>query len=521
MKKILTLVMSAVLPMMAACGSQQSGIPVSFSASDYISDLFVGAGVQWSAYPHADTEDSEWGLLMTDEKWDELFRRVDYMCPRYMRVMDQANWRYFMKLDADGVPVLDFDNGQTRALFKILDYCESHNIVVMIGEWGVPGACHDIGNMDITLKGPGDPRWFEMIGAWVDYLLNVKKYTCIKYYDFINEPNGSWSCVAGDFGAWSDGVKMLHKEFEKRGLTDRIGICGPGSVPNANVPKYKAVWPGNKWTILAKEEVGDILAAYNTHAYYPHLCVRGGKAADYMFFSQDVPVAHNDGKPFFLGEIGLKAVKDGGAIAEEHERRRLAKGNASTDSNMFIYDYFYGLDITSAAIQSMNSGVDGMAVWDMDDAMHTKSDTGDIKQIKRWGFWNILGTELYNDPADENIRPWYWAWSWLGRYLPPQTHILRISPELPDGCQVLVGITPDKNVTVCAVNTSDDGTEIRLEGKGVSGRRTFNQLIYNEALYSDSEPPYGTAEVRGANLRKGFTFRLPAKTFTVLTTMEL
>ena len=39
----------------------------------------IGNGVQWSAYPHADTENAEWGKLMTDEKWQMVFDRLDYM----------------------------------------------------------------------------------------------------------------------------------------------------------------------------------------------------------------------------------------------------------------------------------------------------------------------------------------------------------------------------------------------------------------------------------------------------------
>lgn len=224
------------------------------------------------------------------------------------------------------------------------------------------------------------------------------------------------------------GIQLLHKEFERRQLTGRIAICGPGSVPNASVPQYREIWKGSLWTDYASDAVGELLGAYNTHAYYPHRAARERSAAEYLFLDKDVAIACREGKPFFLGEIGLKATKDGGELAAEHERRRLAKGNASTDSNMFIYDYFYGLDMASVAIQSMNSGVDAMAAWDVDDAMHTKNDLADKRDIKRWGFWNILGTELYNDPADEQIRPWYWAWSWLCRYLPPHSQLF-VTPQ--------------------------------------------------------------------------------------------
>ena len=520
MKKT-TLLLAAALALAGCTGTSDADMEtLTFSKTDVISPYFLGGGVQWSAYPHADTDDSEWGFLMTDEKWDELYRRVDYIRPHFIRVMDQANWRYFKGLDMSGKPVLDFENQQTKALFKILDFCQERGITVMIGEWGVPGHCHDKNNPSVFLEGVNDMRWYEMIGEWIDYLINIKEYDCIKYYDIINEPNGSWSCVSGNFDEWATAVRNLHAEFEKRGLADKIGICGPGSVPNANVPEYKDKWPGYKWMDLAHDEVGDILTAYNTHAYYPHFAVRDGKAADYMFFSKDVAIAHNDGKPFFLGEIGLKAVKDGGEFAKEHERRRAADGHASYDSNMYVYEYFYGLDMASAAIQSINAGVDAFAAWDVDDAMHTKNDLGNLDEIKKWGFWNILATELFNNPADENIRPWYWAWSWICRYLPERSEVYRLSSIQTPGCQLLVARTPEDEWTVCAVNTSDDDASFALKSSDMKIRRSMNELVYNEK-YENNHPPVMSGNIVKADFGKGFKIDLPAETFKVYTSMQL
>lgn len=492
---------------------------ICFSTDRTVSPHFVGAGVQWSAYPHADSQTAEWGLLLTDAKWQELIRRMDYMQPRFMHVMDQANWRYFKGLDEIGEPILDFDTPEAHALFRILDFCQERGIVVMLGEWGVPGHCHDRNDPNIRLRDVTDSRWHRMIGAWVDYLLNTRKYNCIRYYDFINEPNGSWSCVEGNFAEWAAGVQLLHAEFERRNLTDRISICGPGSVPNANSPKYKDRWQGYLWTDYASDAVGYLLGAYNTHAYYPHGAVRNRKAAEYMHFDKDTAIARGEGKPFFLGEIGLKATKDGGELAEEHERRRLAKVNASTDSNMFVYDYFYGLDMASAAIQSMNSGIDGLAAWDVDDAMHTKDDLADKSQIKRWGFWNILGTELFDDPADEQIRPWYWAWSWLCRYLPPHSEIYAVPQPSERGCQLLAARVPG-GYTFCAVNTSDNHVPLLLRNDQIPQLRQVNELTYNER-FAERERPFDNSVIRQIDLKKGYRLHVPPKTFLVLTTLPL
>jgi hypothetical protein len=516
-----TYLFSVLLSACIVCeGTAQAG-PVeriNISSEETVCDNFVGVGVQWSAYPHADSEDSEWGLLMTAQKWEMLYDRLDYMQPRFMRVIDQANWRYFSGLDENGRPVLNFDNQEINALFKILDYCEKNNITVMIGEWGVPGHKHDRDRADIRLRDASDMRWIRMIGEWLDFLLNKKGYTCIKYYDFINEPNGYWACTEGNFSEWALGVKLLYEELVSRGLDKKIRISGPGSVPNYTAPKFRDKYPGAQWVSLASEVLGGILGAYNTHAYYPHQTVRAGQAAEYIFLQKDVAVADAENKPFLLGEIGLKASKDTGDFKMQHEMRMQADKHTAPDCNMYVYSYFFGIDIASAAIQSLLAGVDGMAVWDLDDAMHTRGDLGDKSQLKRWGFWNILGTELHNNPADENIRPWYYAWSWLCRFMPQQSRLMKSSQPSNRGCQVLAA-TYGSDCTIYLVNTSEKDEKLEIKDAH-AGSYLFNQLTYNEK-YARENPVYGRKNIGKVDLRQGIRIDLPAKTFIVLTSMNI
>jgi hypothetical protein len=254
------------------------------------------------------------------------------------------------------------------------------------------------------------------------------------------------------------------------------------------------------------------IGIYNTHAYFRHPIVREGKVAEYVHLKKDAAIADKDNKMFFLGEIGIKASGD------EHEQRRLADGHTSTDANMNIYDYFYGVDIASAAIQSLLAGVDGMAVWDLDDAMHVQNDTGDKDKLKRWGFWNILGTELHNNPADENIRPWYYAWSWLCKFMPQNTVLYEVDQPANAGCQVLFAKS-GQDYTVYLVNTSEKDEQVCLQAPNVT-LLNFNQLIYNEK-YAKTKTPYHTIKIKKADLKKGIPVDLPAQTFIVLTSMNI
>ena len=98
--------MNKVIPLLAillwfctACGEKKSTLVIS---DQPVSANFIGNGVEWSAYPHGDSPEAEWGYLMTDEKLQKVCSRLDYMKPRIVRLMDVAGWRYFKGVDTKG-----------------------------------------------------------------------------------------------------------------------------------------------------------------------------------------------------------------------------------------------------------------------------------------------------------------------------------------------------------------------------------------------------------------------------------
>ena len=131
-----------------------------------VSEGFVGNGVEWSAYPHADSEEAEWGYLMTDEKLRRVFERLDYMKPRIVRIMDVAAWRYYKGVDAQGEPLLDFACDEVRMVCRLLEYCQSRGITVLIGDYGVPGFWGYAGGIDRV----DDPRYIDMTTRYLTYL---------------------------------------------------------------------------------------------------------------------------------------------------------------------------------------------------------------------------------------------------------------------------------------------------------------------------------------------------------------
>ncbi|MCK9220984.1 MAG: hypothetical protein M0P47_13180 [Bacteroidales bacterium] len=469
----------------------------------------VANGVQWSAYPHADSKDAEWGALMTPVKWSRVYQRLDYIRPGIVRVMDQAGWRYFKGLDQAGNPILDFGTEQVKALFRVLDYCQKNNVEVIFGEWGAPGFWGEPGHIDRS----DDSRWIHMITRYLDFLINKKGYSCIKYYNLVNEPNGYWASTNGDWAQWKKGIQMLNDSICAIGLKNQLHIAGPDVVVVYDNPA--SVYTGMEWIDETIAPLDSVIGVYDVHAYPDGEFVRSGEFGKYYgYISRKVKPT---GKKLILGELGLKYI---GALYSKNRALAEADPNASKDdSNMFVYEYFYGLDVVDALIQAMNSSLEGAIAWDLDDAMHTQDDQGDKTRLKRWGMWNSLGIELCNNAEDENLRPWFYTWSLMCRFFPSGMNIAQ--SKVPERCpvRVVAGLL-DGSLSIAVLNNSEADQTISLKVIGMPAvQYLFRYLYINGKRTVDKNGfpiPNGTIKWKNpANV-----LCVPAKSFLLLTNLK-
>jgi len=493
------------------CGfSQDSSKTPGIYPDQVLTRDYIGNGVQWSAYPHADAPDAEWGDLMTAKKWKMIFERLDYMRPRLVRVMDMANWRYLKGFDAKGEAILDFNSNEIKTLQKLLDYCQKNNITVLFGEWGCPFPVHN-SEPGGHFKGANDPRWINIIVKYLDYLINSKGYTCLRYYNFVNEPNGYWASTEGNWAEWSEGIKMLNKALTEAGLAGKISIAGPDAVAEYDNPVSK--YTGIQWVAESTRQLDDCMGIYEIHAYTNYDLVRSGKFA--KRYDDIARLAKSVNKPIIFGEIGFDKMTD------ENQKRVKSDPYASEDSQMSVYDFSYGVDMADVAIQIMNSGYSGAAAWDLDDAMHTLGDKGDKSKLKRWGFWNSLGTEICNNPADENIRPWFYSWSLLCRYFPNGIAIVKSDSTSIDGLRMVAGVK-DGEVTIAIVNNGATDQKLRLKLHGPSASKTYKRFIYSDNVRPVDRMNFPIAQNTELRTHSGgeLEVAIPAKSFVLYTTFN-
>lgn len=421
-----------------ACDHAPQNIRVNVT-EQVISANYMGNGVQWDGYPEAEM----WGASVSDQDWEKLYKRLDFMKPNYIRCLINSPFHYYNPETGQ------YDKTRNiETIARVLQYCQDNGITVLFGEYNPP-----------TWDMKDDPQWIAMAADYLNYLVTDLGFTCIKYYNLFNEPDGSWASTNGDFYLWKRMLEMFYQQMQTYpGLTDKVQLAAPDIVVGYTNPAspYKSY----EWVDQTVIQLDNIVGLYDIHAYPGQHQVRSGQFAEIIErYRQNVP----EGKQIILGEAGYKYWRsEDSLLMAEYNRRALANPfTLGTDCNMFVYDFFYGLDMPLLAMDIMNAGFSALAAWMLDDAMHSTNDAGNKYDIKLWGMWNILGEEVFGLPEEEEIRPWFHSWSLMCRYFPAGTNILRIESEPAQGVRMVAG-TSNGALTVAMVNFGDSDYTVSL-----------------------------------------------------------
>jgi len=183
---------------------------------------------------------------------------------------------------------------------------------------------------------------------------------------------------------------------------------------------------------------------------------------------------------------------------------------------MFVYDFSYGIDMADALFQTVNAGYAGCVVWMLDDAMHSKESPN---KLKVWGFWNILGEEYFGD-TEEEVRPWYYAWSLLSKYMPQGSKILKVETA-GDPAIKAIALKYKGAYTIALINISGENKKLDLVPSKYEGKSLFKKFVYSKNHLN---------KVGGYSLKPNDEINLvfssknqvdlPAESLTVLTTIK-
>lgn len=389
MKKLIAtvLIMATILITLCACTPTQQVDEnyVVYSSDDVVNGNFGGLGVEWGVY-----EDTN---KLADNARQRITSAADRLNPSVVRCMTNLDWivtdfdNHGTEDVADDTWAYNFDNKYMASACEILDYCQIHDVEVAFGVWNVLGKADNSDGIGMVLNATSDIRWAKMVADLMEYLVKFKGYDCIKWFVNTNEPNyaglvGSSKNAYNTYEKWQQGVINVRNALDGVGLTN-LDIVG-GDVTfttNESAQEYLKNIANN---------LADVVHNYGVHLYVNDLYIINGtfqKQIEQNYATiQKIDSSLGNGKKMYIWEAGLLDGK-----------------NTETDCNSFIANYSYGLRMADFTVQSVLAGVNGIAFWDFDDAMHFMY-TENGMTAKEWGMFSTL-----NDASAlrQEYRPWF------------------------------------------------------------------------------------------------------------------
>ena len=488
------LIASVAISLLTASCSKHDVVEVEVS-NEVVNPDYIGNGVEWDPYDEAEF----WGSRISDEDWDLLFKRLDFMRPQYVRCMINSPFRYY-----------DANTGQydktrnIQSISRLLSYCTKNDITVVFGEYNPP-----------TWEMKEDQRWIDMSVDYLNYLVNDLGFSCIKHYVIFNEPDGDWASTNGDFSLWQTMLQRFHQKMaEYPNLLDKVSLAGPDVVVNYKNPNSE--YDAKGWVAQTVMAVDSVVGIYDVHSYPGQYEVRSGKYGSLLTeLRNQIP----QGKRIVLGEAGFKYNQPEDSLLMQEYNKRV-EGHPYTkgsDCNMLCYDYFYGLDMPVLAMEAMNHGFSGLALWMLDDAMHSNGDSGKPEDVKIWGLWNILGSEVFGKPEEERLRPLFFTWSLMCKYFPDGTDILKTSRNVGDGIFAVAG-HHNGRTTIAFVNIGNEAKTIRLSlPQAMDG---ISRFVYEENQLLQDADGFPMPAETNLSLKSGQEVVLKSQSFVLYTNME-
>jgi hypothetical protein len=330
----------------------------------------IGVGVQWDPRDRAIGAGGE-----------ELnVQRVQSLRPSLLRVMIDPD--DFFDRDDEFTPITE--GRQWQRLIDVLDAAQEGGAAVIFGVWNIPSWINDYAH----------ERWLRALAHFVADLL-ARGFTCIRYVNYVNEPNGDWMIPDRQWEQWAPAIPRLRAHMVSAKIS-HLGLVGPDSLD------------ADEWVEKVADELREDIGLFQFHVYGGDADVAGAMESR-VRKQRDLLDARNISAPLVIGELGSKA----------------GEYDAAGDQQPRVADFAYGLEVASLTVLALRGGAQGVVLWMLDDAMHLDQHGA----LKTWGMWNTLA-------EDTSPRPWAHVAEMLTSELSSDARIGRVECER-DGCFAL------------------------------------------------------------------------------------
>ncbi|NOZ19797.1 MAG: hypothetical protein GXP25_01780 [Planctomycetes bacterium] len=370
-----------------------------------VNKLSLGIGWNWR---YLSNDFPDW----SKEEWDAFLGMLAWTRPHWIRYgLHLRDWE---PKNDDNNPNhfawenFTFDSDAMKMHYKMLDFCETQGIDVLLCNWKAGGwLAETVHNKDLKdtdgktgNDAPYDPNEFiESIAALVYHLKVAKKYQCVKQISLWNEPNGTWSYNSPN-AKYPDTFwamyPLLDRKLRAMGLRDQIQILGPDS----SMGKYSDL----EGILPLLDKYGDVIDVVCDHDYKGFMdCEKGKRGAPlsegiaaYAKFTGALR-ARKRPLPFGVGEFGNYGNGAGPVNADE--------------------DVFAGSISTAELVtRGAAAGVNGFLRWEF-----RVYDNG-------WRNFGAL-TSVSKESLFTPYRPVYFPHALLSRYIKKGSDVLEVKTE--------------------------------------------------------------------------------------------
>jgi len=442
----------------ASCAAALPAATVTVNSSDAVNRPFVGFGINWHPYWDKPSTQPAAALSLTNDEWQTVYSRLNYLNFPVMRVMILPEWVNPTATSGGN----NYNTAMMNALYKVLDYAKAHNITVAFGFWDARAPFND---------DEGSAVYIQTATQCVDHLVNARDYTNINYFILANEPQHRFA----NYTQYRTALQNLFTSFSNAGLLSQMDLMGP-DVGN----------DGTSWLGSSAADLDLQIGSYEWH-YYP---------------TAQTGISDGSPGPFLLGLMNTITTNDPTATIKPLVLTEMGSFyGVVNDQQQNIGTVSYAMDSPDLGMQAARNGWSSVA-WYLDDQTNDKL----------WGMWDIK-----NAPA---LRPWFYTWSLLSRNFPEGMTLYR--PAQPSNMRVLVGkrvISGSNRWSIALLNrnTTAQSTTVTIPGESSATLRQYTFVSSNNVKDGNGFPlPTGTVS---GNLGTGVTVSVPASSMVVLTNL--
>ncbi len=402
---------------------------------------FQGFGAQWDPYQDGRNQ-------VTDAEFALVKQRLAWMRMPITRMMMLAKWCY---TDAG---TYNFETPAMKTLYRQLDVCQELGMTVALTEWGY----NDTWMKTPLITGISDPLYAKITATYLDHLVNVKGYTCIKHLIYINE--GSWF-NRSEKSAWLAGLSNFAAALKSNGLDQKVRLATTDASVHTLASLDNISWLSDVVPLSAS------IGTYELHSYITIDDMR-----------------KNDLRRIFTKAWGQVRASDPSTdtpllITEGGSRVKNPPSStvSSAGTNTLNADWRYGLYMAEYAYQAIDSGTWGVIAWMLDDNSHYGFN---------WGLWSDRHTGM-------KLKPWAYVWQLFSRMFPAGSTFVRTESDNPR-VQVLAArhpanpSQPGEHWSFCLINKGSQPATATL---ALPGQGTLAAVRYLYSETSATKDPEG------------------------------